>query len=294
MEDILKRLASGEILVADGAMGTMLMARGVDIKKGSEAINLNDQNILESIAGEYLDAGADIIQTNTFGASPLKLEQYQLADEAELINKNAVNAVKKIVSGRAYVSASVGPSGRILKPYGDIDPDAVYKSFEKQMRYIVKAEPDLICVETMTDINEAVMAVTAAKKTAPQLLIMATMTFEKTPRGFYTIMGVSVEQAVEELQKAGADILGSNCGNGIEQMVKVALELKKVTQMPLLIQANAGLPEIIEGKIIYNESPDFMAEKASALVEAGVSIIGGCCGTTPDHIRALRKMVDSL
>ncbi|MFZ5981114.1 MAG: homocysteine S-methyltransferase family protein [Candidatus Zixiibacteriota bacterium] len=293
MEDIFKRLARGEILVADGAMGTMLIARGVDIKKGPEAINLTETTLLEEIAGEYLEAGADIVQTNTFGASPLKLAGYGLADQAREINQNAVRAVKKAVGGRAYVSVSCGPSGKLLKPFGDTDPETVFESYQKQISYVVETGPDLICVETMTDINEAVMAVTAAKKVAPHLPLMATMTFEETPRGFFTIMGVSVEQAAIELTKAGADIVGSNCGNGIELMVKVALEFKRTTELPLLIQANAGLPEIVEEKIVYNESPEFMADKARALVETGVSIIGGCCGTTPDHIRALRKMVDS-
>ena len=294
MDDLLKRIGRGEILVADGAMGTMLMARGVDIKKGPESVNLSDPALLEDIAKAYLEAGADIVQTNTFGASPLKLAQYGLEDKTEEINRNAVQAVRKAVKDRAYVSASCGPSGRLLKPYGDTDPETVYESFERQLGYIAEAGPDIICVETMTDINEAVMAVRAAKKTAPQIPVMATMTFEETPRGFHTIMGVSVKEAVTKLRDAGANIVGSNCGNGIELMVEVALELRRETDLPLLIQSNAGLPNIVEGKIVYNESPEFMAEKARALVDVGVSIIGGCCGTTPEHIKALRKMVDSL
>jgi 5-methyltetrahydrofolate--homocysteine methyltransferase len=146
----------------------------------------------------------------------------------------------------------------------------------------------------MTDITEAALNIRAAKAIAPDIPIMATMTFDRTPKGFFTIMGVTVENAVDELTKAGADVIGSNCGHGSELMIKIAKEFKIRTDLPIIIQPNAGLPEIVDGVPVYSESPEFMAEKARSLIETGVSIIGGCCGTTPDHIRALREMRDSL
>lgn len=294
MKSILQKLKTNEILIADGAMGTMLFARGLQPGKPPESVNLKTPEILEEIAQAYLDAGAKIIQTNTFGASPLKLSDYGLQDKTEEINRIAVERVKKVVGDKAYVSGSVGPSGKLLKPFGDTEPEDIYKSYERQMKVLINAGVDLICIETMTDLNEATLAIKAAKSISPEIPIMATMTFDETPRGFYTIMGVSIEDAVVGLQKAGADIIGSNCGNGIENMIKIAQVFKNFSKLPIIIQSNAGIPEMKEGKLIYSETPEFFGEKAKELINVGVSIIGGCCGTTPEYIKAIRKTVDDL
>ena len=293
MNDLLERLRSGEILVGDGAMGTMLFERGLQSGECPEAMNLSRPDVLEEIARLYLDAGADIIQTNTFGGSPLKLASYSLEDAAPQINRNAVAAVLKAVSGRAYVSGSCGPCGKILKPYGDTDPEAVYESFEIQMQAFAESGCDVICIETMMDLNEMLLALKAAKERAPGIPVMTTMTFDATPRGFFTIMGVTIEKAARTLEDAGADVTGSNCGNGIENMIRIAREYRKHTALPLIIQSNAGLPLIEKGELIYPESPEFMASMAKELVDAGVSIIGGCCGTTPEHIRAIRNSIST-
>ena len=293
MNDLLERLSNGEILVGDGAMGTMLFERGLRSGECPEAMNLSRPDVLEEIARLYLDAGADIIQSNTFGGSPLKLASYSLAEEAPRINKNAVSAVKRVVSGRAYVSGSCGPCGKILKPYGDTDPESVYESFEIQMQAFAESGCDVICIETMMDLNEMLLALKAAKERAPGIPVMTTMTFDATPKGFFTIMGVTIEKAAHTLEEAGADVTGSNCGNGIENMIRIAREYRKHTALPLIIQSNAGLPLIEKGELIYPESPEFMAEKAKELVDAGVSIIGGCCGTTPEHIRAIRNSIST-
>ena len=296
MEPILARIKKGEILIADGAMGSLLMARAKDLIKGKcpEVINLSRPGILEEVAELYLEAGADIIQTNTFGGSPLKLSDYSLAEKAEEINRAAVEAVKKVVGGKAYVSASCGPSGKMLKPFGDTDPETMAGSFAGQLQVLIESGADIICVETMTDIQEAVLAVKEAKKISPSIPVMATMTFDLTPRGYFTMMGVSIEKAVKELEAAGADIIGSNCGNGIEKMIEIAKEYKAHSSLPLIIQSNAGLPQLKDDNVIYPETPAFMAEKSKELVAAGVSIIGGCCGTTPDHIRAIREAVKAV
>jgi len=274
-------------------MGSLLMARAKELIKGKcpEFINLSRTDILEEVAKLYLDAGAEIVQTNTFGGSPLKLSDYSLEVRTEEINRAAVEAVKRVVKGNAYVSASCGPSGKMLKPYGTVEVQELYDNFYRQLSELIEAGADIICVETMTDFQEAVQAIKAAKAIKPSIPVMATMTFDNKPRGFFTMMGVTVEKAARGLAEAGADIVGSNCGNGIENMIKIAREFKKFTLLPLIIQSNAGLPEICDGHTVYPETPEFMAEKSKELLDVGVSVIGGCCGTTPDHIRAIRAAV---
>jgi 5-methyltetrahydrofolate--homocysteine methyltransferase len=293
MQAILKRIKQGETLVADGAMGSILMARAKDIIKGTcpEFLNLSRTYILEDIAKLYLEAGADIIQTNTFGGSPLKLSDYDLQDKTEEINRAAIEAVKKVVDGKAYVSASCGPSGKMLIPLGKISIEEMEDNFSRQAKVMIESGADIICVETMTDIKEATIAIRAIKAISPQMPVMATMTYDLTPRGFFTMMGVTIEKAAKELEAAGADIIGSNCGNGIENMIKIAKQYKTFTTLPIIIQSNAGLPEIQGDETVYPETPDFMAEMSKQLKEAGVSIIGGCCGTTPQHITAIAQAV---
>ncbi len=293
MTSILTRIQAGEVLVADGAMGTMLFANGLGGGKCPEEYNLTHPEILESIARQYLEAGADIIQTNTFGGSPLKLARYGLESQTETINARAVEAVKKAVGGKAFVSTSCGPCGKLLKPYGDTAPETVREGFLRQLKAAIGAGADIVCIETMTDIHEALLAIEAAREIAPSIPVMATMTFDPTPRGFYTVMGVTIEAAAQKMAAAGADIVGSNCGNGIEKMIEIAVEFKKHSSLPVVIQSNAGMPELKNGQPHYPETPEFMGKKAVSLIEAGIAIIGGCCGTTPDHIRAIRSAVDA-
>lgn len=292
MELFRDRLAAGGVLVADGAMGTMLMERGLQPGGPPEAFNLDRLDALEEIAREYLNAGADIIQTNTFGGSRLKLAQYSLDDRVAQINEKAVQAVRRAVESNAYVSGSCGPTGQFLKPYGEVEPAEMLDVFREQIGVLVSAGVDIICIETMSDLGEATCAVKAAIEIG-SVPVMATMTFDQTPKGFYTIMGVTIEQAVKALEAAGADVVGSNCGNGIENMVSIARECRKFTRLPIVIQSNAGIPELKGDVAVYPETPDFMAARVEELLAAGVKIIGGCCGTTPVHIRAIREAVDT-
>lgn len=289
MTGLLERLGRGDRLVGDGALGTMLMARGLTPGTPPEWFVLHRPDVLREIARAYADAGADLVTTDTFGASRLNLAAYGLAERAREINRTAVELVREAVAGRALVSASVGPTGRILAPVGETPSEEVRAAFEEQVSAQAAAGADLVCVETMTDLGEATLAVEAAKKVAPGLPVIATMTFDATPRGFFTIMGVTVAQAARGLAAAGADVVGSNCGNGIERMVEIARAFRGATALPLAIQANAGLPETREGRLVHPETPEFMAARVPALVEAGVSIVGGCCGTTPAHVRAIRR-----
>jgi 5-methyltetrahydrofolate--homocysteine methyltransferase len=289
---MLKNLGDGKPLVSDGAMGSLLIERGLKAGTCPESMNLEKPEVLEEIAAAYLEAGADILHTNTFGGSGVKLASYSLDGKVKAINEIAVAAARKVAGDQAIVSASCGPTGKMLKPYGDADPETLSETFRRQLEIAIGAGVDAVTVETMTDLTEATLAVRAAKSVSPSTPVMATMTFDSTPRGFFTIMGVSIEQAARGLEEAGADVIGSNCGNGIEKMVAIAAELAKVSSLPILIQANAGLPELRDDVVVYPESPEFMAEKSRALVDLGVAIIGGCCGTTPEHTRVMRRMVD--
>jgi 5-methyltetrahydrofolate--homocysteine methyltransferase len=292
MPSVLERLADGKALLCDGAMGTMLFRHGLQMGQCPEAWNLERPEILEDVARQYLGAGADIIETNTFGGSPLKLAAYGLDARAEEINTAGVRIVRSVVSDRAMIAASCGPCGRLLKPYGDTESADIQSSFERQIAVLAKAGTDMLCVETMTDLEEAILAVKAARSVAPSLPVAVTMTFDTTPNGFYTIMGVTVERAAKELSAAGADIVGANCGNGIEAMVAIAEEFRRHTELPVMIQSNAGLPELRDGQAVYTETPDFMAAHIPHLLNLGVRIIGGCCGTTPEHIAVFRRVID--
>jgi 5-methyltetrahydrofolate--homocysteine methyltransferase len=291
MENIITRLRRGGIIVGDGALGTMLMKRGLQHGEVPETLNLTKPHVLEEVAALYLDAGAEIISTNTFGASPLRLRQFSLENDTEAINRSAVEAVRRAVGDKAYISGSVGPSALMIKPLGDAEPELVFSSFQRQIKALLSAGADIICIETMMDVNEAVLAIKAVRSVDANIPVISTMTFNSSPQGFFTFMGSSVKAAAAELEKAGADIIGSNCGNGMENMVGIAREFRNNSQLPIIIQGNAGLPATVGSELVYPETPEFVAEKAAELVKLGVQIIGGCCGTTPDHIRAIKAVV---
>ena len=289
----LERLGAGEVLIGDGAWGTQLMARGLESGESPEGLNLSKPEVLAEIAALYVDAGADLITTNTFGGTPLRLKDHGLDERTEEVNRAAVEAIAPVTRGRAWISGSVGPTGKILEPYGDTAPEVMAEAFARQAGALVDAGADLFCVETMIDLREAVMAVEAVRRASSTIPLIATMTFDPTPRGFFTTMGTTIEKACSKLVEAGADVVGSNCGYGIETMIEIAEVFTEHAQVPVAIQSNAGLPEHRDGELVYPESPDFMAERVGRLLDLGVRIIGGCCGTTPDHIRAIRTAVDA-
>jgi len=283
-----ERLRREPALIADGAMGSLLIERGLPPGACPERLNLEQPAWLRDIARLYAQAGADMVQTNTFGASPIKLSAYGLADRTEAINRRAVELARAGAGQAVYVTGTVGPCGKLLKPYGEADPADVRQSFERQTRALVEAGVDAISIETMTDLREAILAVQAARAVSPTIPILASLTYDATPRGVFTIMGDTVAKAAAELAAAGADAVGSNCGNGSEPMKAIAEAYRRHTDLPLVIQPNAGLPEIRAGLLVYPETPEFMAAGAAELCAAGVRVIGGCCGTTPAHIAAIK------
>jgi len=292
MRPLLDRLRSGDTVLGDGAWGTMLMDRGLDPGQAPEVFNLTRPEVLEDIARLYLDAGAEIITTNTFGASPPRLRQSGLEGQADAINRVAVEVARRVAGDRAYVSGSVGSCGHLLRPYGEADPVEIAAGFTRQIRALVDAGVDLLWVETMTDLAEAILAVRAARDVDQTVPIVATMTFRPTRRGPFTMMGNSIEQVVAGLSEAGADVLGSNCGSDIQAMVEIAREFRARTERPVAIRSNAGLPEHQAGKLVYPHTPAIMGAHAGVLADLGVRLIGGCCGVTPAHVRAMRRAVD--
>ncbi len=293
MENILKRLQRGDVIVGDGAVGTFLIKRGLKPGEPPEGFNLTRPEVLEEIASLYLAAGAEIVTTNTFGASPLRLRQYSMENELNAVNRNAVEAARRAVGNKAYVAGCVGPTGKMLKRNDDAKQEEVVSGYRSQIQALLAAGIDAVFVETMNDLNEAALAIKATRSLDSKIPVLATVTFNKNARGYFTMMGSSPKDAAAALEKAGADIIGSNCGQGAAQMVEIAREFKKHAHVPVAIQSNAGLPVRSDDGIIYPETPEFLAARAVDLLDLGVQLIGGCCGTGPDHIRAIRKTVNA-
>jgi 5-methyltetrahydrofolate--homocysteine methyltransferase len=292
MEGLLARLGRGDLLVGDGAWGTQLMQRGLPEGRPPEWFALERPDLIEEVARLYVAAGADLVTTDTFGGSAFRLKRHGLEAQLEGVNREAVQAVKRAAAGRALVSASVGPTGEMLEPYGDVEPEAAEDAFAEQMAVLALAGADLFCIETMADLTEAACAVRAARRVAPSLPVVATMTFEPSPRGLFTLMGTSAEDAAKGLVDAGADVVGSNCGTGIADMIAIARAMTGAVSRPVAIQPNAGLPETVDGRLVYRETAQSMAARVPELLALGVRIVGSCCGTTPEHTRAIRAVVD--
>jgi 5-methyltetrahydrofolate--homocysteine methyltransferase len=300
MASLRERLGARRLLVADGAWGTRLQERGLQAGECPELWNLTRPRDVQAVAEEYLAAGSDLILTNTFGGSPLMLRRHGLAERTEELNAAGARLSLEAVQaagGRALVAASVGPTGELPAPLGPVGEEELEEGFRRQVRALLEAGVRIVCVETMIDLTEACCAVRGARRAARELgldvEVMATLTYGPTPGGYRTAMGVDVPRTVEGLTRAGADVLGSNCGNGIEQMLPIAAAFRALTALPLLVQANAGLPVLEGGRAVFRQGPEDMARHVPALARAGASIIGGCCGTGPAHIAALRRAVDA-
>ncbi|MFC1852246.1 homocysteine S-methyltransferase family protein [candidate division CSSED10-310 bacterium] len=290
--DFLKLIAD-RVVLFDGAMGSMLFASGLQGGDCPEEWNITHPETITHIHDSYYKAGSDVVETNSFGGSSLKLASYGFADKAVELNEKAAQLAKKVAPPNSFVAGSVGPCGQFIKPLGDLDEETLYESFKEQICALVNGGADIICIETMMDITEATIAVRAAKEntTAP---VIATMTFSATPRGYFTMMGVDPNTAAQKLVKGGADVVGANCGNGPHEMVELIPAFAAAVDAPLLFQSNAGLPKLVDGNTVYDMGPQEYAAFIPDFLKAGAGLIGGCCGTTPEHMSQIKKLLQEL
>lgn len=292
MNSLLQELKKGKVLVSDGAWGTMLQQRGLQIGECPESWNKTHREDVLAIAQSYIDAGANMILTNSFGGSPTKLGHFGLEDQCAQLNEAAALISREAAGSDHFVLGSMGPTGVIIM-MGEVPEETLFKGFCTQAKALVHGGVDVICVETMSALDEACLAVRAARENT-ECEVACTFTFEKTVNGDYrTMMGVTPSDMARALTLAGASIIGANCGNGFDGMIDIVREIREVdSDTPVLVHANAGRPVLEGGKTVFPETPEMMAQKVSQLIKAGANIIGGCCGTTPQHIRALVQTIE--
>lgn len=292
-EKFLKRLASGELLLADGAWSTQMQRLGLQPGECPEEWNVTHPRWIEEIARDYFKAGAEMVLTNTFGGTRFRLMRHGFAGRVREFNRAGAELCRRAAEEcGGFVAASAGPTGEFVEPEGLLKEREMYAAFLEQFAALKDGGADALCLETMYVLEEALLAVKAAREL--NLFCMASMTFESTPAGFRTLSGTGVEEALRALDAAGADVVGANCGTDMAGMVRLASRLRQCTKKPLIVRANAGAPQAAGGQISFQDAPEKMAEGIAALKAAGVGIVGGCCGTTPAHIRCFRAAIDKL
>ena len=277
------------ILVADGAWGTELDKRGVPAGYCREEWNVSNPAVVESVATAYVEAGSQIILTNTFTGNRFILERHGFGDRDAEFSRAGAAVSKRAADGRAFVFGSIGPSGKMVMT-GEVSDDDLYEVFKTQAIALAEGGADGIVCETMTELAEALAALRAVKENT-SLPVVVSLTYDSGPDKTATMMGVTPRQAAEQLTEAGADLIGCNCGTGIDNYIVVVRLLREATDRPIWAKPNAGLPELHGDKIVYKESPAEFAAKVPKLIEAGASVVGGCCGTSPEFIREVRKVV---
>jgi 5-methyltetrahydrofolate--homocysteine methyltransferase len=281
-------------IVADGGMGTMLMAAGLLFGDPPEQWNVlpEKRQHVRAIHRGYLDAGAQIILTNSFGGTPFRLKLHNLQGNVFGLNRAAAELARAEAGDSAVVAGSIGPSGELFEPMGSLTYDAAVDGFAAQVAGLAAGGVDVLWIETMSDLNEVRAAVEGARRAAPELPVVATMTFDT--RGF-TMMGVSPAEAAEALAALGLAAVGGNCGNGPAEIEAVIYAMHEAQpDIPLIAKSNAGMPEIVGNQAVYSGTPDVMAGYARRVRAFGATIVGACCGSAPDHIRAMREALRSL
>lgn len=284
MHPVLEKLLAAGPVVTDGAWGTELQARGLESGEFPDAWNLTQPDKVAEVARAYVQAGSRVILTNTFGANRPRLAAHELTNQVAAINRRGVEISKQAAAGQALVFASIGPSGKMLLT-GEVTEEELRAAFEEQARALAEGGADGLVVETMADLDEARIAVHAACKTG--LPVVGCMVYDSGKNKDRTMNGTTPEQAATGLSDAGADVIGANCGQGIAGFVPICQRLRAVTAKPLWMKANAGLPEMENGRIVYRTNPASFADYIPQLTAAGANFVGGCCGTSPDYIRAV-------
>lgn len=279
-------------VITDGAMGTVLFAAGLEQGDPPELWNLKYPDRVADVHQAYLQAGSQIVLTNTFGGTRLRLAFHNAQSQVAQANHAAAEILRKVVeqSGKdVIVAGDIGPTGEVLAPYGELAFQDAKDAFKEQASALISGGVDLIWIETMSDLEEVRAAVEGTREVSTNIPIVTTMTFDTHGR---TMMGVTPEQAFETLTSFGVEALGGNCGNGPEEIIEVITKMRAIDQETILVaKANAGIPELVQGKAVYRASPETMADYAIQSYQAGARVIGACCGSTPDHISAI---VESL
>lgn len=282
MTSLLAQLLGPDPIITDGAWGTQLQALGLPAGECPDGWNLTHPDYVRQVAQSYVDAGSKVILTNTFRSNRITLAGHGLADRVVEINRAGVEISRAAAGTHAKVFASIGPTGKMLM-MGEVTEEEVFGAFAEQAEAL--GASDALVIETMTDLAEARIAIRAAKTTG--LPVVASMVFDSGKDRDRTMMGSTPEQVAEALAEAGADVIGANCGLGMDGYIPVAKRLRAATALPIWIKPNAGLPELVDGHIVYRTTPAEFAYQAQALREAGVAFVGGCCGTSPEFVRAL-------
>jgi 5-methyltetrahydrofolate--homocysteine methyltransferase len=286
MHPAIQKLITDKPVITDGAWGTQLQARGLQLGEFPDTWNLSHPDRVLQVAKAYVDAGSRVILTNTFGANRLRLAETPFLPQLAEINRRGVQISKDAAKDRALVFASIGPTGKMILS-GETTPAELLEIFSEQAQALAQAGADALVIETMSDLDEATTAVRAAASTG--LPVIACMVYDSGKDKDRTMMGVTPEQAAKALSEAGADVIGANCGQGIAGFLPICRRLRAATTRPIWIKANAGLPEMQDGKPIYNTTPAQFASHAKEILAAGAQFIGGCCGTSPEFIKTLRQ-----
>lgn len=289
---ILSRIKNNEVLVADGATGSSLIARGLPLGATSETWVLEKPEMIIQLHKDFISAGANIILTSTFSASSLRLKGSLLEGKANLVNRKAVELAQEAAKGtQTYIGGSIGPVGKLLKPYGPLEIDEVRSAYCEQARAISDAGADLLVLETQFDLHEIKAAIEGIRL-ASQLPLAVSLSYD---RGRRTMMGVSPTQASNELDKLNIDFIGINCGRSLADNYQNLVELHQVTSKPIWFKPNAGLPHFdAQGKTMYETTPQMMGQEVPSWLQAGALIVGGCCGTSPEHLREISSHVKTI
>ena len=291
MTDIIQRMLADGPVITDGGWGSQFLELGLAPGELGDAWNLTHPDRVEAIPRAYAAAGSQVILTNTFSANRITLTGHGLEGRIQEINESGVAISQRAAGSSARVFGSIGPTGKLLVT-GDVTAEELTETFREQVGFLAGAGVDAIVIETMADLAETTMAIQAAKETG--LPVVACMAYASGKNRDRTMMGVTPEQAVEALTSAGADVIGANCGQGMSGYVEICRRLRAVTARPLWIKPNAGLPELVDGRTVYRTTPAEFAAQVPALLDAGANFVGGCCGTTPDYIRAVAEKVRAL